>query len=942
MRAFVGRASELQALVEVAALGSGAGPAAAIVVGEPGSGKSRLLEEASGRIDIPHRFRVVGYEPEAAVPLAATAELLRALVEAPEHGPRLDALLFGAPEGSPFESVRIFEAAHRALRTLTPALLTIDDLQWVDERSLALCHYLARASQEHGDRLIIFSAARSDGSGLDFLDSIAKTLSGTRVTTLELGGLSREEGIELARAVTPALDLAAAAAVWEGARGSPFWLEALARSAASGRNPERLVATRLRGVSTDVSSLVGLLAVAGRPLPVADAAALADWPIERVERAATELVARGIVFESRGMLKLGHDLIRTSALAELPERTRRGLHRRVADWLESEAGDDVKLLREALEHRRGGGTRSLALATRLAKSRRRTLLGDDGLELLATIADDADPSDESVLVLNEQLATFASELGNHRVALERWTLLADRTSDPFRRSAAFHGASKALYELGRGEEAREALQRARENARDDEGVTLELDVHEAAIQLWLGQRTVEGRSLAEGVGRRARLIAVRAGGFANLGERGRRAYIDALRVEHEAAMQADDPHAMLVAAEDWSGAAHGFDEEAHLTGSIRGAVALLLMGRLFEAEQRVRHVWTEAHRRVLPRLLLDAGYWLGKILVERGQLAEAEEVAREVARVAARVGDVPRGRNRVSRLICNVAVHRGISSDELRRFAVAAEQEPSRHLQIGLYEDIALWVARIRGGAASAEVRGHLEAARTSAEIADCPRCSAELLLASAEALARTGDSDEVRELVAAWDNLPTRPKPHEQFVRRRIEGLLRVHSGEVDAGLADFEAAATEAERLEFVVESVWTRLDSADALVGVDRGRAADALRRAASHAADAGSHVQHGLAEQRLRALGVRTWRRGRSSEGPEPFARLTDREREVAQLAAAGATNPEIATALFLSRKTVERHVSNVLAKLGVRNRAELAATLGRLAEGAAANGEGVSR
>jgi DNA-binding NarL/FixJ family response regulator len=58
-------------------------------------------------------------------------------------------------------------------------------------------------------------------------------------------------------------------------------------------------------------------------------------------------------------------------------------------------------------------------------------------------------------------------------------------------------------------------------------------------------------------------------------------------------------------------------------------------------------------------------------------------------------------------------------------------------------------------------------------------------------------------------------------------------------------------------------------------------------------------------------------------------LTEREHEIVRLIAGGASNPEIAQQLFLSRKTVERHVSNVLRKVGVRNRAELAARIGEL-------------
>ena len=106
-----------------------------------------------------------------------------------------------------------------------------------------------------------------------------------------------------------------------------------------------------------------------------------------------------------------------------------------------------------------------------------------------------------------------------------------------------------------------------------------------------------------------------------------------------------------------------------------------------------------------------------------------------------------------------------------------------------------------------------------------------------------------------------------------------------------------------------------------------AAKELRAAGSAAETMGAITEQRLAEQRLRSLGVRTWRRGAATSGSTRLSALSTREREIALLVSGGATNPEIATAVFLSRKTVERHVSNILAKLGLRNRAELAALMG---------------
>jgi DNA-binding CsgD family transcriptional regulator/tetratricopeptide (TPR) repeat protein len=925
---FVGRRAELEVLIDTSSRANAGGPVAAFVVGDPGVGKSRLVEEASRRIDVPYRFHVVGYEPEREVPFAATAGLLRALAESPGDGARLEAILFDpASRTTPLESVRIFEAAHRAARPLEPALLTIDDLQWVDERSLALCHYLVRAARDREQRLTVFAAARPAGRGREFLEWLEQALSPERVTSLELDGLPREDAVELVRGVAPALDDSAAAALWERARGSPFWLEALARTAGIDPVAARLLPARLRGAGADSASLLAVLALAGRPLSVEDAAAVTGWPHQRVELATAELVDRGVVLDARMSLRLSHDLIREAAACDLPEQTRRRLQRRIAEWLEDQAGDDVRLLREALEHRRAGGLPTLELATRLAGSSSRTLLGDKGLDLLARIADEAEGRDDDVLALHADVAMLASELGRHEEARERWLLIADRRTDALERALALLWASKAAYQLGRAEQAIDYIDRARQTgAADDELLSLDLDGQQAAVHLWLEQRVGTGRSLANDVGQRARSLATRAGGVDGLDRRARRAYVDALRVEHEWAMMDHEPQAMLRTAEDWAAATRAFDEESHLTACVRSGVSLAFMMRIREAEERVRRVWTESRRRVLPRVMLDAGYWLGRFLLEQGQLSEAEEVAREVDDLARRVGDVPRGRNRVLRLTRNVDMHRGEIVEALRRFERAATEEPNSHHQIGLYQDLALWLARMGGEEKRREVVARLDAARRNADAVGCKHCSAELLLMSAEALTRVGSTAEARAALTEWDALELRPRPQERFLRRRIQALLEVQGGDIDSGVADLEAAQAEAEPLLLVVEGLWTRLDVAAVVAPIDRGRAVETLRAAADLAAEIGSRTQQGLAEQRLRALGVRTWRRGPASRKGDPLSSLTEREREVARLAATGERNIDIARTLFLSPKTVERHVTNALRKLGAKNRTELAAVL----------------
>jgi DNA-binding NarL/FixJ family response regulator len=902
----------LEALSAIAATKE-SGPVAAIVVGKPGSGKSRLLAEAHSRSAFPHPFAVVGYEPERQVPLAAAAGLLRGLSDARQHGPRLDTLLFGTHDATPLEPVRVFEAAHRALRELELALLVVDDLQWVDELSLALCHYLIRAARDSGERLVIFAATRPGGSGA----SLADPLPPERVSWIELEPLSREEGIELVLGVDVSLDRTLAVELWERAEGSPFWLEALARTGGSAAGLRQVLTVRLRGAGADAASLLALLSVAGRPISVAGAAALAEWPQRRLEGALRELFDRGLVVEAGGTARLTHDLIREAAVAELPDESRRRIHQRLAEQLELDAGSDVRLLREALEHRRAVGMPTPDLALRIARSPHRRLLARDGLRLLAAIADEADPFNADAAALREEVASLATELAEHEEALDRWSLVAERAETPFQRASALLAASRAAYGLTRVAEARELLARSRDTEAGDDVLRLEQDTHEAAILLWLEQRTTEGRALAREAVRAATRIATRPGGTAALDARSRLAYIDALRFDYEAAVMEGDTEAILRAAEAREAAARGLDLESYLLASLATSLALRQNGRVREAIARGRRVWDEARRHVLPRLVVDAGFWLARTLELKGDLIEAELVAGEASEVAARAGDLPRARHRIARVACAIALERGRPRDALRR--LEETDEPNEHQRIMLHGDLALWYGRLDGPAAAPRVLEQISKGKACADAVGCKRCEAELLLFSAEALARIDEREEAQRALARWDALG---------ITEALDDVLRLHAGalaELDASVrvAALDAALTAAEGSPFGLAALWIRLDLGRELATTERDRAVAELERVAATASERGAETVLELAEQALRALGVRTWRRGAAGK------QLTEREQEIVRLIATGASNPEIAQQLFLSRKTVERHVSNALRKVGARNRAELAARVAEL-------------
>lgn len=919
---FVGRQREL---TEVTALlrhsSDDQAPAAALVTGEPGSGKTRLLAEILAAQGSARPIRIIGFEPNQAVPLAAVGEVIRRLSTVPVRGSSLDGLVFGGLDHASHASLRIFEAAHRALSAHGPLLVGVDDLQWVDDQSLGLIHYLLRAAEPARQRLTIIAVARPSPAAAAFRSTIEGGLSPARRVLLELGPMPLEDGLSMARSIDGSLSETAAIALWQRAGGSPFWLEALARSGGD-LEPSRLVEDRLRALSGDSGALLAALAVGARPFLIDEVAELLEWRAERVRHAFRELVGHGLGIEVGGTIRLAHDLIREAATASLPTSARRRLRARLADWIEAAAGDDVKLLREALDHRIAAGQSAAVLALRLLSSPGRRLLNGDDLRLLASISDGLDPGGAERISIDRALGELGADIGEVELALERWTRVGEQATDGSERRDAETEAALAAYRFGRRADAHAHLDRARALAPAGPAAIVRLDALQADVELWLDHETAAGSRTAERAVAAAEEMASASGGLERLAPAARQAYLAALEVAIDGAMQEDRDDDIVDLAEQCLRVSASLDDESHIAARIRAAQALRTVARPRDGEAQSRQAWEASKRLVMPTLTVEAGRGLARVLHGMGRLAEAHAVAVETWQLEARLSDAPRhwGSAASIRHLIELSFDDATAALRAIRRDAAAELDP--HYRQDLHLAIAEWQGRVAGLNAASEVEGELVAAQADSALARCPRHSSHLALATAELLARIGRVDEARRALAAWDRRPDSGRVSRDLWRMRSAAAIAAAEGDDATAISILEAFARDLERIGLNWNLIWARIDLGRSLVKVDRDRAVAVFTSAAELAGRCRATSEGRLIAQALRRLGVRAWRRGAATAG-DGLAGLSEREREIAAVVADGGSNREIAEALAIAPKTVERHITNVLAKLGLRNRTELA-------------------
>lgn len=311
-----------------------------------------------------------------------------------------------------------------------------------------------------------------------------------------------------------------------------------------------------------------------------------------------------------------------------------------------------------------------------------------------------------------------------------------------------------------------------------------------------------------------------------------------------------------------------------------------------------------------PFLYAECRIFYASVLVAKGRWDDAERELAAGLRITD--GASPALHTRTLVRLADLRIRQGRLEEAeqlLARLGAGVEAEAEEALSLG-----ALLLARGDARAASRGLEQRLH------RLADHRWHLAAALDLLADAYVETGEQDaasaavaRLGEVVAVTDDVRL------SAVLARACGRVAMAAGDHDAAVGHLEAALEEWSRLDFPFEAARARFDLARSLAAGSADVALDHARRALLAFESLGAALDADRVGAFLRSWGV-TPRTGNRAGG----AVLTAREQEVLRLLGSGLSNPEIAQRIHVSRKTASHHVSNILTKLNLRNRAEAAA------------------
>jgi len=964
----VGRDMEFGRLTRVLDQAAAEEPMVALVSGDAGMGKTRLVAElatvaaARGFMVLSGRCAELGdsvpYLPLAdALHSAATATpaLADAIAARPVLGlllPDRGATQMAGSEAPGMAQQQLFGAVLGMLAELagkTPVLLVLEDMHWADRSTRDLLTFLSRVL--HRERVAVIATYRTDDlhRGHPLRAVAAELLRLPSVTAVEVGPLRDEAMAEhLAALAQYPLEAAALEVIIRRAEGNTYYAEELLAASACGSDLPaglaELLLARLQRLSEAGQQVVHAAAVAGRRVEddlVRQACGLEE---PEYEQAVREAVANQLLVpDGDEGYAFRHALLREAAYADLLPGERTRLHARLAELLSDEVrlssapGTAAELAHHSLASHDIPGAFSASVragqeADRLAAPAEAHRHFDQALALWDRVTDPEKLAGMQRGWLAFESATSAAASGDlHRAVQQLHRMLAYITTaeDPVLVSRA---NERLAYYL------------------------LEIDQHAAAVAA--ARAAIDALPEEPPRWERARSLATYA----------------------QTLLTADD----LSPAQTWALAA--LDAARAAGAQSPEADALVTLGQLEERSGRISEaieLFTQAHRQAQEAGVLGvhlrAAFQLARINLERGDLAQAGATAHEGLLRAEEAGLLlaPYG---LDLQYLHYLAHFNDGDWEHAEqvadgFPVRVTTEREAVLSaMALFIDVAqgndavvadrrtwlepFWPAEnfsafIGRGLLAEHALWHGDTTTALAEVAACIKSELDYLggygpplirvaavglaaqadraaqaravgdeAAEARAIEAAGVLIETARHGAAW---PRRPKSvlgvdGRAWLARAEAELLRAQGDNDPAAWAAVVTTFGPA----FVYETARSRWRLAEALLETGRR---DEAQREWRQAIEVAEHLGALPLLAALTDLG----RRGRLSRDQSRPGRqvsvlrgLTAREHEVLLLLAAGRSNREIATELFIAPKTASVHVSNILGKLGAASRTEAAA------------------
>lgn len=891
-----------------------------LLTGEAGVGKTRLLAEVCERATAAGALvvRVAAFPRDAEVVGGLLADLAIALgrLDDPSAVAATEALLAAAEATQARDAVgrrrALVIALAEALLALgeRPTLVALEDLHWTDEITLAA---LERAAAGIDDRrLLVVATCRSDelyprAAAREWRARLLTRRQAEEARVRALDATGTAAMVAAIRGEVAPSDVVAA--IHGRSDGLPLHVEELLAAGHAAAVPETLADAVLARVDTlrpTARATLEAAAVIGRSFDVDLLTAITGDPADVVDAALVELVDRFFVRpQDAGTYLFRHALIRDAVEGHLPPLRRRALHGAVADAA-ARAGFGDAFLSDQYEHAQrydeatvhalraarsaadlSGHRESVELFRRAERTMPATAPVDDRTELLVALADELVATDDNAAAVAAYEEAHALLVASGRPR--------DAAALVPRIVAARHLLGATLEErVGRLEAALATV-----DADDpaDRSVVAELEAGLSAAYM-LARRLDE--SIVHGEAARA-LAAPDAQVRLHLDATLASVLLFAGRTE-EAMVLFDGalPAAIEVCAETQAARTY------RMAGS---SMSVLVEYDLAERWLRDGIAYADGTERWNDRHYMAAH--LAHVAWATGDWDAADAGAR------AALAD---GRGGLTTQITAlhvlgyVALGRGAHDD------AAAVLGEARELGARMGElqrlSPALW-----GLAENALLRGDPDQARrwcddglaASAAVVDAAYAFPFVVTGTRAALA-AGDLTGARTwLGSTSDLLARRPIPGTAPAVEHARGLLDLAEGRPGTARDRLAAAAAAWSGRRRWWESAWARLDQARASARSRGGGAAVALasevraeaeRRRASPLVTAADHVldRHEAAEA-----------------GP-----LSPRELEVAVLIADGATNADVARTLTITPRTAATHVEHILAKLGMRRRAEVAA------------------